>query len=144
NTHVTDAGPRQLVDERAYIRKRGLLDAHRWAPSAARIGRSFNTDSSYSLSGSESPMIPQPANKSAASPRTRAERKPTANSPSPAPSIQPTGPAYQPRSSSSISRMSFSAASVGQPPMAGVGCTRDTSANTSTSAFTRAVTGVYK
>src|SRR5690606_24256227 len=103
--HVPDARPRQLVHERPDERVRRLLHVHRLASNAASIGRSFSADSSYSLSGTESPMMPQPANSHASSPRTRAERKPAANSPSPAQSIQPTGPAYQPRAQPSRSRI---------------------------------------
>ena len=54
--------------------------------------------------------------------RSSAERRATQNSPSSAASIQPTGPAYQPRSSPSSSSIAASARPSGSPPTAGVGC----------------------
>src|SRR5439155_660579 len=49
-------------------------------------------------------------------------RRATQNSPSSLMSVQPTGPAYQPRSRPSSAGISGSAAASGSPPTAGVGC----------------------
>ena len=54
-------------------------------------------------------------------PRRSAQRSATQNSPSSARSVQPTAPAYQPRSRPSSAGISGSAASRGSPPTAGVG-----------------------
>ena len=59
---------------------------------------SFSSVSASSASGRESATIPAPANRWAVRSRSRALRRATQNSPSSAASIQPTGPAYQPRS----------------------------------------------
>ena len=66
--------------------------------------------------------MPPPAKRWASRSRSRALRSPTQNSPSSAASIQPTGPAYQPRSIPSSSSISGAAAGQGSPPTAGVGC----------------------
>src|SRR5262245_62567205 len=81
----------------------------------------FNSDSWSSAAGSESATIPQPANRWASRSRISAERRPTQNSPSSAASIQPTVPAYQPRSIPSSSAITSAAAPAGSPPIAGVG-----------------------
>src|SRR5688500_333696 len=83
------------------------------APSAESIGRSFRQVSSYSAAGTESATIPLPANSEAMRPESSPERSATANSPDPSRSVQPNGPAYQPRSISSSSRMIESARSLG-------------------------------
>ena len=70
--------------------------------------------------------MPQPTNRWAWSPAMTPDRMATTNSPSPRASTQPTGPAYQPRSRCSCSSSSSRAASRGQPPTAGVGCSRST------------------
>ena len=82
---------------------------HSSTPSAASMGWSFQPDSAYSVAGLESATMPQPANNVAELPSSSAERMPTTNSPSPARFSQPIGPAYQPRSSPSRSRISSSA-----------------------------------
>ena len=53
---------------------------------------------------------------------TSAERRAMPHSPSPVVSIQPTGPAYRPRSMPSISEISRTASAVGVPPTAADGC----------------------
>src|ERR1700694_640802 len=81
----------------------------------------FSSVSSSSRAASESGITPTPAYRRAPSSQSRPQRSATANSPSPLASIQPTAPAYQPRSMASSSSMSESAAARGQPPTAGVG-----------------------
>ena len=61
--------------------------------SASRTGTNFACASASSASGSESATMPQPANSRTRAPSTSAERSPMPHSPSPAASIQPTGPA---------------------------------------------------
>src|SRR5262249_32004064 len=106
DAEVPNAGSDQGVDEAANKRGEGLarLPIGRHDPLAARAdstGRSFQHDPAYSRAGFEAATIPQPANSVASFPDRSAERIPTANSPSPRRSSQPTGPAYQPRSSRS-------------------------------------------
>src|SRR5690606_18051414 len=143
DAHVAHARPDQLIDERADEHVGDLLAIHRpFAPKAASMGRSLRQDSSNSLSASESATIPHPAYNKARSPAKSAERMATANSPSPRTSTQPTGPAYQPRSADSSSRMSARALSVGCPPMAGVGWRRSARSKMPAPAPRRARTGV--
>ena len=54
-------------------------------------------------------------------PRSSAQRRATRNSPSPVRSLQPTAPAYQPRSRPSSAGIIRCAISAGSPPTAGVG-----------------------
>ena len=60
-------------------------------------------------------------------PRSSAQRRATQNSPSSLASVQPTAPAYQPRSRPSSAGISGAAAACGSPPTAGVGCSRPAS-----------------
>src|SRR5262249_37613919 len=118
DAEVPNAGSDQGVDEDADKRGEGpaRVPSGRHEPLASRAdstGRSFQHDSAYSRAGSEAAAIPQPANSVASSPDRSAQRIPTANSPAPRRSSQPTGPAYQPRSSRSRARMSSSAGSRG-------------------------------
>src|SRR5690606_16846283 len=147
---MAQPGPDQLVHKGPHVVVGDVLvgDGLRVhgpsAPRAASTGRSFRHDSAYSLSGSESATMPQPAYSQASSPSNRPDRKATANSPWPWLSTQPLGPAYQPRGAASRRRMRARALSVGWPPMAGVGCTRAASSNTVTPVAARARTGVYR
>ena len=84
---------------------------------------SFAAASRTSVSGSESATTPQPANSRATGPSSWAHRSASPSSPLPSASIQPTGPAYRPRSMPSSSAISASAALRGVPPTAAVGCT---------------------
>ena len=65
--------------------------------------------------------MPQPAMRRTVSPSSTAERSAMAHSPSPAASIQPTGPAHRSRGICSISSMSESEVAVGVPPTAADG-----------------------
>ncbi|ALX46177.1 hypothetical protein AQ610_27745 [Burkholderia humptydooensis] len=96
------------------------------ASIAACIPDSLRLVSRYSRAGSDSATIPQPANSRQAPAETSAERSATTKSPLPCASIQPTGPAYQPRSKPSCARMRSSAAARGWPATAGVGCSAAT------------------
>src|SRR5215213_765479 len=104
----------ELIDQRGREIEVGdsRIERHA-APSAESIGRSFRQVSSYSAVGTESATMPLPANSEAMRPERSAERIATANSPDPLRSVQPNGPAYQPRSIFSSSRMIESARSVG-------------------------------
>src|SRR5690606_7470961 len=138
--HLPQAGANQLVDKG----DGGKVRVHRGDRSSAWItGLILSADSSNSASGSESATIPHPANRCASSPASRAERKATAKSPPPGP-IQPTGPAYQPRSIPSTARMSSRAAPVGCPPTAGVGCSRSTRSRMERGAASLPRTGVKR
>src|SRR6185312_16041523 len=96
-----------------------ILGSQSSPPNPRSITCSFKQDSAYSLSASESATIPQPAKSVALLPSTSAERNATTNSPSPLAPIQPIGPAYQPRSSFSLARITSSASRRGKPPTAG-------------------------
>ena len=61
-------------------------------PRASRSGRIFASVSVNSKSGSESGMMPAPANRRRRVPDASPQRRAIANSPSPAVSTQPTGP----------------------------------------------------
>src|SRR5690606_19456327 len=113
-------------------------------PNADSIGLNLIIVSVYSLSGLESPTIPQPANNDAFLPFINPERMATANSPLSLRSNQPTGLPYQPRSSTSSSRINSKDFCLGCPPRAGVGCNRFTTVNNDTFSFAIPLTGVYK
>jgi hypothetical protein len=98
--------------------------------SSGKTAPSFVSVSASSAAGSESRTIPHPANRRAAFPRSRAQRRATENSPSPLGSVQPTAPAYQPRSKPSSAGINRTACSRGSPPTAGVGCSSPASSIT--------------
>ena len=74
--------------------------------STGSIAPSLTSVSASSAAGSESRTIPPPAYRWATRPRSSAQRSATQNSPSPAASVHPTVPAYQPRSSPSSAGIS--------------------------------------
>src|SRR5665213_1847821 len=78
--------------------------------SAGNITPSLISDSASSAAGSESRTIPQPAQERASRSRSRAQRRATQNSPSPVASVQPSVPAYQPRSKPSRAGIELTAA----------------------------------
>src|ERR1700730_16027679 len=88
-----------------------LDDTIQPASSGSRAANLTSVSASSAI-GSESRTMPVPAE----------QRGAPQNSPSPVASAQPTGPAYQPRSSPSSAGMSGAAPSSGSPPTAGVGC----------------------
>src|SRR5699024_4568818 len=108
------------------------------------IGENLIFVSLYSASGSDSPIIPHPANKDMLSPLTSPDRILTANSPFRLLSNQPSGAPYQPLSNNSFSRINLSDSSLGTPPNAGVGCNVWTISVIQTPFFNVALTGVYK
>ncbi len=109
---------------------------------ASRIGTNFAEDSATSASGSEPATMPQPAKsriREGSSSDTAPQRSAMPHSPSPTASIQPTGPAYRPRSMCSSSAMTPSATGAGVPHTAADGCSdaaraRDDASSTSTPA----------
>ena len=119
----------------------------RGSVSPTRSGSSASSLSSVSASspaGSESATMPAPAKRWAMRSRSSAERRATQNSPSSVASIQPTGPAYQPRSMSSSSEITRSATSAGSPPTAGVGCSSAASSTAESGSASCACTGVAR
>ena len=99
--------------------------------NASRIGISLAALSPSSASGSEPATMPQPANsrsRAGSSGSMRAQRSAIPHSPSPAASIQPTGPAYRPRSFLDLGYQR-SGGPVGVPQTAAVGCNAAASAS---------------
>ena len=86
--------------------------------------------------------MPLPANRCATSSRISAQRIATHSSPSSSRSVQPTAPAYQPRSMPSSAGISRAASSRGSPPTAGVGCSRPASSSTGSGSASWARIGV--
>src|ERR1700674_3499604 len=124
HARVRDAGVDEKNREpraRALVMDARAVEGHVHQTSAVSRALNFSSVSSSSRAGSESGMTPTPAYNRAPSSQSNPQRSATANSPSPRPSIQPTAPAYQPRSIPSSSSMRLSAASRGQPPTAGGG-----------------------
>mmetsp|Transcript_10567 Transcript_10567/g.43772 ORF Transcript_10567/g.43772 Transcript_10567/m.43772 type:complete len:268 (-) Transcript_10567:1948-2751(-) len=90
---------------------------------SASSGRVLRFSSRHSAAGSAAATTPTPAYSATSSPvgDTSALRMATANSAESTPT-QPTGPAYKPRSKGSATRIASSAARLGWPHTAGVGC----------------------
>src|ERR1044072_3391969 len=107
----------------AYRNTRGILH---YSASRGRNAWSLTSVSASSAAGSEPATTPTPAKRRASRSRSRALRRATQNSPSSVASIQPTGPAYQPRSICSSSAIASAARDQGSPPTAGVGCSKPT------------------
>src|SRR5699024_5979855 len=87
------------------------------------IGRNFIFVSANSISGSESRIMPQPANSDTSLACTNPERSATANSRMSLLSNQPISAPYQPRTNNSCSRIKANAESIGNPPNAAKECT---------------------
>src|SRR5262249_62219829 len=95
-----------------------------YSASNGKSACSFTSVSSSSAAGSDPATTPTPAKRRASRSRSRALRRATQNSPSSVASIQPTGPAYQPRSMPSSSAIVAATAGQGSPPTAGGGGSR--------------------
>ena len=91
------SGPRSLLDEalRPFTLRRPRRSDRRCSGS---IASSFSSVSASSAAGSESATMPAPAIEVRGAVAQQCARRATQNSPSSSASIQPTGPAYQPRS----------------------------------------------
>src|SRR5439155_14551987 len=112
--NVSDPGLDKPIDEGAHVVAKDLSRPRRYSLfSAHAIVSSLILVSSYSRAGSDPATMPLPPYSLTFLPWTRPDLIATAKSPFPAPSIHPTGPAYQPRSRLSYFSMSARAFSRG-------------------------------
>src|ERR1044072_4915217 len=125
----------------AYRNTRGILH---YSASRGSNAWSLTSVSASSAAGSEPATTPTPAKRRASRSRSRALRRATQNSPSSVASIQPTGPAYQPRSMRSRVVIVSAARDQGSPPAAGVGCRNPPSSNGQRGSASWARTGVAR